>query len=241
MCMNNKGFLNIALSIAAVIIIVAGSYLFGTRQVERKFESMFGATIATTSLSDTINTFRTNVNTSLTNLNNTLTFTTSSDTNIHLRITSSSGSLFTPVWIGTLADGRITSAATWNAKQGALSFPLAEASSTVTRDYNFTYLNSTTSLNFTHKYFFTAKTIKNFSCDTQGGSSVTLSASESATSSELGVDVFTGGGITCTGAGITTTTFANATIGASQFLIFSATSTNATTSLNVSFIVEDSN
>ena len=45
------------------------------------------------------------------------TFATSSDTNLHLRVSTSSETItFTPSWAGTLADSRITSAATWNAK-----------------------------------------------------------------------------------------------------------------------------
>jgi len=47
----------------------------------------------------------------------TQTFSTSTDTNIQLRIVSSADDhQFTPVWAGTLADSRITSANTWNAK-----------------------------------------------------------------------------------------------------------------------------
>ena len=47
----------------------------------------------------------------------TQTFATSSDTNIGLVIGTANGvHTLTPTWIGTLADSRITSAATWNAK-----------------------------------------------------------------------------------------------------------------------------
>lgn len=48
----------------------------------------------------------------------TQTFATSSDTNIGLTITNGGSNIFTftPTWISTLADGRIASAATWNAK-----------------------------------------------------------------------------------------------------------------------------
>jgi len=49
-------------------------------------------------------------------------FATSSDTNIGLSIGTSGGvHTFTPYWIGTLADDRISSAATWNAKQAAIT------------------------------------------------------------------------------------------------------------------------
>lgn len=57
----------------------------------------------------------------LTNLNGqtggTQTFATSSDTNIHIRV-GSAGDIhtLTPAWAGTLADSRIASANTWNAK-----------------------------------------------------------------------------------------------------------------------------
>lgn len=62
-----------------------------------------------------------NSGTGITSLNgstsSTQTFATSSDTNLNLTITTASGvHTFTPVWVGTLADSRITSAATWNAK-----------------------------------------------------------------------------------------------------------------------------
>ena len=56
----------------------------------------------------------------------TQTLATSSDTNIGLTITTGSDShTFTPTWIGTLADDRISSAATWNAKQASLGTPTA--------------------------------------------------------------------------------------------------------------------
>jgi hypothetical protein len=59
------------------------------------------------------------------------TFASSTDTNLGITIGGSGPTLtFTPVWIGTLADGRIASAATWNAKQNALTFPLPFASTT---------------------------------------------------------------------------------------------------------------
>ena len=58
-------------------------------------------------------------------------FSTSSDTNVGLQVSCSGGTCsFTPTWIGTLADGRIASAATWNAKQDTISFPLPLASTT---------------------------------------------------------------------------------------------------------------
>ncbi len=49
----------------------------------------------------------------------TFTFATSSETNLGLSIATSTGTLtFTPVWIGTLADGRIASASNWNTAYG---------------------------------------------------------------------------------------------------------------------------
>ncbi len=68
--------------------------------------------------------------TGLTSLNGqtggTQTFSTSTDTNIQLRIVSSANDhQFTPVWAGTLADSRITSAATWNAKITTTSLSVA--------------------------------------------------------------------------------------------------------------------
>ena len=59
--------------------------------------------------------------TGITSLNgqtgSTQTFSTSTDTNVQLRIVSATNDhQFTPVWAGTLADSRITSAGTWNAK-----------------------------------------------------------------------------------------------------------------------------
>lgn len=51
----------------------------------------------------------------------TQTLATSSDTNIGLTITTGTDThTFTPTWIGTLADARISSAATWNAKLSAV-------------------------------------------------------------------------------------------------------------------------
>lgn len=55
-------------------------------------------------------------------------FTTTSDTNIGLSITTSTDSIiFNPSWTGTLADARITSAATWNAKLGQAYQTLASS------------------------------------------------------------------------------------------------------------------
>lgn len=51
-----------------------------------------------------------------------ITLATSSDTNIGLMIGNTAGAFtFTPAWTGTLADARIASAATWNAKVGSVS------------------------------------------------------------------------------------------------------------------------
>lgn len=51
-----------------------------------------------------------------------LSIATSSDTNLLLNVTNSTGAFtFTPAWTGTLADARITSASTWNAKVGTIT------------------------------------------------------------------------------------------------------------------------
>lgn len=53
--------------------------------------------------------------------------TSTADTNLGMTIVSSGSThLFTPYWIGTLADNRISSAATWNAKADALSGTINE-------------------------------------------------------------------------------------------------------------------
>jgi hypothetical protein len=74
-----------------------------------------------------------------------LTIATSSDTNIQLNVTNSSGTFtFNPVFTGTLADSRIASAATWNAKESALtfSFPLIRTTNAI----SFGGLSTTTNL-----------------------------------------------------------------------------------------------
>ena len=108
--------------------------------------SVQAATILTTDSTDTLGTFRTNTNTNFTNLNTgtvyslgsvtgTISIATSTDTNLGLNIATSTGQLtFTPIWIGTLADARITSAGTWNAKQSAITL----ASSTTGTDFSIT-------------------------------------------------------------------------------------------------------
>lgn len=53
----------------------------------------------------------------------TQTFSTSSETNLGLNITTSNGAhTFAPVWIGTLANNRIASSTYWNEKQDALGY-----------------------------------------------------------------------------------------------------------------------
>jgi hypothetical protein len=64
----------------------------------------------------------------------TQTLATSSDANIGLVITSGADThTFTPQWIGTLGDSRITSASTWNAKQNAISvtWPITLSGATI--------------------------------------------------------------------------------------------------------------
>ena len=76
-----------------------------------------GKIIATTTPSGSGSSFST---TSINGLaTTTFNFSTSSDTNIGLNIsTSTTGLIFSPTWISTLADGRIASASIWNAKLG---------------------------------------------------------------------------------------------------------------------------
>lgn len=67
----NKGFANILLIIGVAVVTLAGSIFYTNHEKDNINSSLnkLGATIATTSLSDTIGTFRTNVNTSLENIN----------------------------------------------------------------------------------------------------------------------------------------------------------------------------
>jgi len=66
------------------------------------------------------------------------------DTNFGLKITTGSDThTFTPYWIGTLADDRIASASTWNAKQNALNGTgFVKISGTTISYDNSTYLTS---------------------------------------------------------------------------------------------------
>jgi hypothetical protein len=74
----------------------------------------------------------------------TFTFSNSNDTNIGLAISTSTGQvIFTSQWIGTLADERIASAATWNAKQSAITL----SSSTTGTDFSITNTNPTWTFN----------------------------------------------------------------------------------------------
>lgn len=66
--MNRKAFIGLeVLLVGGIIAVVAG--LLGGMVAPSVKDQVFGATIATTSISDTINAFRTNVNTSLENIN----------------------------------------------------------------------------------------------------------------------------------------------------------------------------
>jgi len=64
------------------------------------------------------------------------------DTNVTI---VSSGTTHTITWSGTLSDARITSAATWNAKESALTFsyPLSRSVNTISLNYNATNLQIT--------------------------------------------------------------------------------------------------
>lgn len=61
------------------------------------------------------------------------TFATGTDTNLRLTIGGSGSTLtWTPLWSGTLADARITSAATWNALRSHITSTIAAAGGTAT-------------------------------------------------------------------------------------------------------------
>jgi hypothetical protein len=80
-----------------------------------------------------------------------ITFATTTDTNLLLSIFCNTATCtFTPGWTGTLADGRIASAATWNAKQNALTFPLAvNLGGTGSTSLNTTLVSEGTNLYYT--------------------------------------------------------------------------------------------
>lgn len=89
-----------------------------------------------------------------TNQSGELSFATTSDTNLGMDITNTGGAFtFTQRWIGTLADGRIASASTWNAKQDALTFtyPLINTASTITTAFGTTTANDFNALNTFNK------------------------------------------------------------------------------------------
>ncbi|MFA6585006.1 MAG: immunoglobulin-like domain-containing protein, partial [Candidatus Paceibacterota bacterium] len=91
--------------------------------------SLFGYT----PLSAAIQTLGDNFHTGLTGSTQTLA-TSTADTNLGMTIVSNGTEhLFTPYWIGTLADDRIASAATWNAKQATIStaWPITLSGATV--------------------------------------------------------------------------------------------------------------
>ena len=80
-----KGFADVLLLMMFGGAVLAGSFVWLTHYYDKKIDEVsravkpLGATVLSTDLSDTINTFRTNVNTSLTNINNQITSTTSTD------------------------------------------------------------------------------------------------------------------------------------------------------------------
>jgi len=71
------------------------------------------------------------------------TFATSSDTNIHVRISTSTNQLtFTPVWTGTLADERIASALIWNSKQSPITLSAGSGISIASSSPTWTITNT---------------------------------------------------------------------------------------------------
>jgi hypothetical protein len=96
------------------------------------------------------------------------TFAKTDDTNVTLTITSSgTAHTFALGWTGTLADGRIASAATWNAKEAALTFssPLSRAVNTISIPKAASgisgYLDGTDWTTFSQKYGASADTVFN--------------------------------------------------------------------------------
>ena len=107
-----------------------------------------------------------------------------------------------------------------------------------TRAIGFNVFNATTTATATttiQKQLFQAMTITQITCATNG-SNITIGADERASSTPdtLGTDVFNGGSLSCTSAGNSTSTFANATIAGNAILNFDLDSIpNSTTTLRV--------
>ena len=83
-----------------------------------------------------------------------ITFSTTTDTNLLLSIVcATSTCTFNPAWTGTLADGRIASAATWNAKLGSYNVVSANGLISVSTTTNLATLTASTSPTFTNGQF----------------------------------------------------------------------------------------
>ena len=174
-----------------------------------------------------------------------------------LKINTSStlGNIISGVWQGTaIGDSYISSAASWNAKQNNISFPIPVASSSLTAgrsltlntndlvadvelytdDISINVINATTTIN-AQKLFFNPITITQIACSTNGAN-ITIGSDEraSSTPNSAGTDVFNGGSLVCTSTGAATTTFANATIAGNALLHFDIdAAANSTTTLRV--------
>jgi len=107
-----------------------------------------------------------------------------------------------------------------------------------TRDIAFNVVNATSTPTATttiQRIFYQAITITDISCSTNGAN-ITIGADErtASTPDTLGTDVFNGGTLVCDSNENSTSTFANATIGANALLNFDLDSlANSTTTLRV--------
>ena len=130
--------------------------------------------------------------------NNQVLATSSPDTNLGMTITSGSNiHTFTPYWIGTLADNRITSSATWNAKVGPSIFTYptyggsatsslltlsggfldTAASSTINGNLLITGNSTTTSATTTNLFSTTASSTNLFASQATIGNAFTINTS----------------------------------------------------------------
>lgn len=117
-------------------------------------------------------------------------FATSSDTNIGLNITTSTSAItFIPTWIGTLADGRIASAATWNAKLGSLFSVASGTGLTIGNFFSTSTMTVTGTATFSSTTSFTGTSNRFNVSSTTGATIGTLFATSSAT---IATSSFTG-------------------------------------------------
>lgn len=135
-----KGFINIgAVIIGAVVFVGSIFYTNSIKNQVIEFNTLkFGATITTTTLENTIGTFRINVNTAFENINDQITSSTSVDPGHKHSINSATGTITTlTATTGNITTGNITTLSTTN------------ASTTNQSSTNFTVSNYINSLNLT--------------------------------------------------------------------------------------------